>query len=122
MNNCCCIDSDDEDDFRRPLMKAKFKKSNLYRQAKPRDKRRNQFLTQTFPPSPLVHNGLKRLPFNGTLSNLTERSEEDSTTVSSVFQDGQPTFQFASPKFLLLEEGEENSKNAKASAPPKSKK
>lgn len=101
-------------------MKAKFKKSNLYRQTKPRDmnKRRNQFMNQTFPPSPLVHSGLKRLPFQGTLSDLTERSEEDSTTVSSVFQDGQPSFQFAQPKFVLLEEGEDYSKNPKASSLP----
>lgn len=113
------MDSDDEDDFRRPLMKAKnYKNSNVYRKTKPKEiKRRNNFLESNIPPSPILHSGLKRLPFNGTLSDLTERSEEENGTItaSTVVYGGMPSFQFSEPEFVLSEEDEDIA-NSKATA------
>lgn len=107
---------EDDEDLRRPLLKAKrIKNSDIYRKTKAKEmnRRRNQFLNDSSPPAPIIHSGLKRLPFNGTLSELAERSEDESLTNASSLSVvvEQPSFIFSEPRFILSEEEEEKSQN-----------
>ncbi|CAL8107382.1 unnamed protein product [Orchesella dallaii] len=117
MGKCGCLEIDDDDlDMRRPILKRSFFKSNkyVYKRTKPRDinKRRKSLLTDpSISPSPVIHSGLRRLPFNGTLSDLTERSEEESLATASTTVDDDKSiavsaFQFDEPSLVISGEEE----------------
>lgn len=109
---CCCNpcsddDFSDDDDIRRSLLKSKkskqYRKYYSQKRSKPQSvnnkHRRNPTLFESpgYCASPIIHSGLRRLPFNGTLSDLTERSEEENSLVASSNMDNNeedPSIQF----------------------------